>query len=74
MRISLDGRGAPGPQKSLVGTDLSGEDGLPSLWDHVELLDGGGQVTGCSQVGQTHKAALGSHIIVRPVVPLVGGV
>lgn len=74
MRISLDGRGAPGPQKSLVGTDLCGEDSLPSLWDHVELLDGGGQVTGRSQVGQTHKAALGSHIIVRPVVPLVGGV
>lgn len=73
MTISLDGQGAPGPQKSLVGTDLCGEDGLPSLWDHVELLDGGGQVTGRSQVGQTHKAALGSHIIVRPVVPLVGG-
>lgn len=74
MRISLDDQGAQGPQKSLMGTDLSGEDGLPSLWDHVELLDGGGQVTGRSQVGQTHKAALGSHIIVRPVVPLVGSV
>ena len=55
-------------------TDLGGEHGLPGLGDHVELLDGGGQVAGGPQVGEAHEAALGPHVVVGPVVPLVGGV
>lgn len=55
-------------------THLGGEDGLPRLGDHVELLDGGGQVAGGAQVGQAHEAALGPHVVVRPVVPLVRSV
>lgn len=70
VSISLDVGGLPG----LAGAHLGGEDGLPSLRDHVELLDGGGQVARRSQVGQAHEAALGPHVIVGPVVPLVGGV
>lgn len=70
VRISLD----VSRLLALAGAHLGGEDGLPSLGDHVELLDGGGQVAGGSQVGQAHEAALGPHVIVGPVVPLVGGV
>lgn len=55
----------------LAQTDLGSEYGLPRLGDHVELLDGGGQVAGGAQVGQAHEAALCPHVIVRPVVPLV---
>lgn len=55
-------------------TDLGGEDGLPRLGDHVELLDGGGQVAGGAQVRQAHEAALGPHVVMRPVVPLVRSV
>ena len=54
--------------------DLGGEHGLPGLGDHVELLDGGGQVAGGPQVGEAHEATLGPHVVVGPVVPLVGGV
>lgn len=62
------------PSVRLAGADLGGEDGLAGLGDHVELLDGGGQVTGRSQVSQTHEAALGPNVVVGPVVPLVRGV
>lgn len=65
-------------KKPLSGTDppphLGGEHRLPSLGDHVELLDGGGQVAGGPQVGQTHEATLGPDVVVGPVVPLVGSV
>lgn len=57
-----------------AGSDLGGEDGLPGLGDHVELLDGGGQVTGRSQVSQTHEATLGPDVVVRPVVPFIWSV
>lgn len=57
-----------------AGSDLGGEDGLPGLGDHVELLDGGGQVTGRSQVSQTHEATLGPDVVVGPVVPLIWSV
>lgn len=57
-----------------AGSDLGGEDGLPGLGDHVELLDGGGQVTGRSQVSQTHEATLGPDVVVRPVVPFIRSV
>lgn len=57
-----------------TNADLGSEDGLPRLGDHVELLDGGGQVAGGAQVGQAHETALGPHVVVRPVVPLVRSV
>lgn len=66
--------GGPLPSARLAGADLGCEHGLAGLGDHVELLDGGGQVTGGSQVGQTHEAALGPNVVVGPVVPLVRGV
>lgn len=62
------------PSVRPAGSDLGGEDGLPGLGDHVELLDGGGQVTGRSQVSQTHEATLGPDVVVRPVVPLIRSV
>lgn len=62
------------PSVCVAGTDLGSEDGLTSLRDHVQLLDGGGQITGCSQVSQTYEAALSPNIIMGPVVPLVRGV
>lgn len=55
-------------------TDLGGKDCLSGLWDHIELLDCRRQVTGGAQVGQTHKAALGSDVIMRPVIPLIRSV
>lgn len=58
-------------QLHLSDTDLGSEDSLASLRDHVELLDSRGQIACCSQVGQTHKAALSPDVIVGPVVPLV---
>lgn len=52
-------------------THFSSEDGLSGLWDHVELLDGGGQVTRGAQVSQSHETTLGSDIIMGPVIPLI---
>lgn len=62
------------PEFCLSGADLGSEDRLPGLRDHVELLDGGGQVTRGSEVSQTHEAALGPNVIVGPVVPFVRSV
>ena len=62
------------PSVRPAGTDLGGEHGLPRLGDHVELLDGGGQVTRGPEVSQTHEATLGPNIVVGPVVPLIRSV
>lgn len=64
----------PLPSVCPAGSDLGSEDGLAGLRDHVELLDGGGQVTCRSQVGQTHEATLGPDVVVGPVVPFVRSV
>lgn len=52
-------------------THLCSENCLSGLWDHVQLLNSGGQVTGGSEVGQTHKPALSTNIIMWPIVPFV---
>ena len=57
-----------------VCAHLGGEDCLPGLGDHVELLDGGSQVAGGAQVGEAHETALRPHVVMGPVVPLVRGV
>lgn len=50
---------------------VRGEDRGSSLRHHVEVLHAGGHVAGGTQVGQADVAALGSAVLVRPVVPRV---